>query len=216
MPITASSEPAPGRSRRASSPSRSSWSRWCLTPPASRSTSTTPCSTVTVRRQGAGSWRDAVRSTRKRVVFARGLNLVVLTVGLQPRWGGMTISIPVNLRLHRKDGPTMLALAAEMMAELCSSFPSTRFVLCGDGAYATLAGNHLAHTAVVSRMRRDAALYEAPPSRTNRRGRPRKKGARLGTPVQLARAATSWQEVELDWRGHEVTKLLWSRDRAFS
>ncbi len=162
--------------------------------------------------EGAGSWRDAVRSTRKRVVFARGLNLVVLTVGLQPRWGGMTISIPVNLRLHRKGEPTMPALAAEMMAELAGWFPSTRFVLCADGAYATLAGNHLERTAVVSRMRRDAALYEAPPSRTNRRGRPRKKGARLGTPVQLARAATSWQEVELDWRGHEVTKLLWSRD----
>ena len=153
-----------------------------------------------------------MRSTRKRVVFARGLNLVVLTVGLQPRWGGMTISIPVNLRLHRKGEPTMPALAAEMMAELAGWFPSTRFVLCADGAYATLAGNHLERTAVVSRMRRDAALYEAPPSRTNRRGRPRKKGARFGTPVQLARAATSWQEVELDWRGHEVTKLLWSRD----
>ncbi len=145
-------------------------------------------------------------------MFARGLNLVVLTVGLQPRWGGMTISIPVNLRLHRKDGPTMLALAAEMMAELCSSFPSTRFVLCGDGAYVTLASNHLERTEVVSHMRRDAALYEAPPSRTNRRGRPRKKGARLDAAVQLAKAATSWQEVELDWRGHKVTKLLWSRD----
>ena len=31
--------------------------------------------------EGAGSWRDAVRSTRKRVVYARGLNLVVLSCG---------------------------------------------------------------------------------------------------------------------------------------
>ncbi len=126
----------------------------------------TPCSTERPEGGGSRSWRDALRSTRKRVGVARGLNLVVLTVGLQLRLPGMTISIPVNLRLHRKDGPTMLALAAEMMAELAGWFPSTRFVLCGDGAYATLAGNHLAHTAVVSRMRRDAALYEAPPSRT--------------------------------------------------
>ncbi|MHB8288254.1 MAG: transposase [Acidimicrobiales bacterium] len=118
------------------------------------------------------------------------------------------ISIPVNLRLHRKDGPTKLSLAAEMISELCSWFPSTRFVLCGNGAHVTLAGNHLARTAVVSRMRRDPALYEAPPSRTNRRGRPRKKGARLDTPVQLAKAATSYQVVELDWRGDKVTKLL--------
>ncbi len=116
--------------------------------------------------EGAGSWRDALRSTRKRVVFARGLNLVVLTVGLQLRLPGMTISIPVNLRLHRKDGPTMLALAAEMSTELAGWFSSTRFVLCGDGAYVTLASNHLERTEVVSHMRRDAALYEAPPSRT--------------------------------------------------
>ncbi len=65
--------------------------------------------------EGAGSWRDALRSTRKRVGVPRGLNLVGLTVGLQLRLPGMTISIPVNLRLHRKDGPTMLALAAEMI-----------------------------------------------------------------------------------------------------
>ena len=172
----------------------------------------TPCSTEWPEGGGSRSSRDALRSTRKRVGVARGLNLVVLTAGLQLRLPGMTISIPVNLRLHRKDGPTMPVLAAKMMAELASWFPSTRFVLCGDGAYVTLAGNHLERTAVVSRMRRDAALYEAPPSRTNRRGRPRKKGARLDAAVQLAKAATSWQEVELDWRGHKVTKLLWSRD----
>ena len=207
MPITASSGPAPGRSRPASLHSRSSWSRWYLTHLVSRSTSMTPCSTEWPEGGGSRSSRDALRSTRKRVGVARGLNLVVLTVGLQLRLPGMTISIPVNLRLHRKDGPTMLALAAEMMAELASWFPSTRFVLCGDGAYATLAGNHLAHTAVVSRMRRDAALYEAPPSRTNRRGRP-KKGVCIDAAVQLAKAATSCQVVELDWRGHKVTKLL--------
>lgn len=161
---------------------------------------------------GAGSWRDAVRSTRKRVVFARGLNLVVLCVRVTAPWGGIPIAIPVNIRLHRKDGLTMPVLAREMMTELAVWLPEACFVLCADGAYATVAGDHLERTAVVSRMRRDAALYELAPPRTGKRGRPRKRGARLPTPVKLARAATGFTEVELDWRGRRVKKLLWSRD----
>lgn len=37
---------------------------------------------------GAGWWRDAVRSTQKNIVYAWGLNLVVLTLQIQPFWGG--------------------------------------------------------------------------------------------------------------------------------
>jgi hypothetical protein len=124
----------------------------------------------------------------------------------------MEISVPVNVRLHRKDGPTMPALAAEMMAELAAWLPERSFVVCADGAYATLAGEHLERTAVVSRMRRDAAIYEAAPARTGKAGRPRKRGARLPTPAKLAKAARRWKEVELDWRGRKVTKLIWTRD----
>ena len=162
--------------------------------------------------EGAGSCRDAVRSTKKRVVYARGLNLVVLCVKVTAPWGGMPIAIPVNVRLHRKNGPTMPELAREMMADLATWLPERSFVLCGDGAYATLAGDHLERTTVVSRMRRDAALYEAPPPRTGKAGRPRKRGARLPSPAKLARTATGFVEVELDWRGRRVTKLIWTRD----
>jgi hypothetical protein len=159
----------------------------------------------------AGSWGDAVRSTRKRVVYARGLNLVVLCVRVTAPWGGMPIAIPVNVALHRKNGPAMPELAREMMAELATWLPETSFVLCGDGAYATLAGDHLERTVVVSRMRRDAALYEAAPPRTGKAGRPRKRGARLPTPAKLARAATGFTEVELNWRGRRATKLTWTK-----
>lgn len=162
--------------------------------------------------EGAGSWRDAVRSTRKRVVYARGLNLVVLCVRVRPPWGGMEISVPVNVRLHRKNGPTMPELAKQMMAELARWLPDRSFVLCADGAYATLAGSHLGRSVVVSRMRRDAALYEAPPQKTGRPGRPRKRGARLPTPSALAKAAKGWKEANLDWRGRRVTKLVWTKD----
>lgn len=162
--------------------------------------------------EGAGSFRDAVRSTHKRVVFARGLNLVVVAIRVTPPWGGQPIAIPVGVALHRKGGATTTELARQLMAGLAERLPERRFALCADGAYATLSGDHLARTQVVSRMRRDAALFGPPPPRTGKRGRPRRKGERLGTPVELAKAATGWKTVELDWRGATVTKQLWSRD----
>ncbi len=51
---------------------------------------------------GAGWWRDAVRSTKKSIVYAYGLNLVVLTLQIQPPWGGEPLGLPINMRLHRK------------------------------------------------------------------------------------------------------------------
>src|SRR5665809_144117 len=38
--------------------------------------------------EGAGTFRDAVRSTRARVVHAWGRNLVIITLRVTPPWGG--------------------------------------------------------------------------------------------------------------------------------
>ena len=54
--------------------------------------------------EGAGIFRDAVRSPVRRVVYALGLNLVVVTLRVQPHWGGTPIGVPVNARLHKKEG----------------------------------------------------------------------------------------------------------------
>ena len=89
--------------------------------------------------------------------------------------------------------------------------PERHFVLCADGAYASLAGAGLPRTTVVSRMRRDAALYGPPPARTGKKGRPRPRGARLPNPAQLAARARKWGTVEVPWRGRTITRLIWSR-----
>ena len=65
---------------------------------------------------GAGTFRDAVRSTRHKVVYATGLNLVVVTLRVTPPWGGMPTGVPVGVRLHRKGGPRTTELAAEILA----------------------------------------------------------------------------------------------------
>ena len=163
--------------------------------------------------EGAGLYRDAVRSFGKRVVLARGLNVLAVTLQVRPPWGGEPLGLPIASRLYRKCGPTRLVLAKQMIEEIADMLPGYRFELVCDGAYAGLAGDELPRTTVISRMRRDAALFElAPQRRRGRPGRPRTKGARLPVPEQLARRArTGWVERELEMRGKKKSRLLWCK-----
>lgn len=167
------------------------------------------------RVDGAGVFRDAVRSTTRRIVYASGLNLVVVTLRVRAPWGGCPIGVPVTVRLHRKADPTTtVAHAAAMIRELAGWLPERSFELCADGAYASLAGAELPRAHLTSRMRRDAALYEPAPPRTGRRGRPRTKGDRLPTPPQLAGQTRpqDWQRISIDVRGRAVERLVHVRD----
>lgn len=161
---------------------------------------------------GAGTWRDAVRSTQKHIVYAWGLNLVVLTLQLQPSWGGEPLGLPINIRLHRKNSPSLIELAEQMIDEVGQWFPARRFRVVADGFYATLAGKSLGTTTIVSRMRRDANLYDLPPKRRKkRRGRPRTRGQRLAKPETMANHAKHWKTVTFRQRDKTVTRLVYTR-----
>ena len=162
---------------------------------------------------GAGIFRDAVRSLARSVVYALGLNLVVLTLRIRPPWGGEPLGLPIHVRLYRKGGPSHLDLGEAMLRELAGWLPSRTFALACDGAYASLAGRALPRTHVTSRIRKDAALYEMPPPRRKgQRGRPRKKDTRLPSPEQMARQSrTGWVRAAVDERGKVVERLLLSR-----
>ena len=134
---------------------------------------------------GAGWWRDAVRSTGTKVVHAWGLNLVVLTLRVTPPWGGEPIGLPINLRLHRKNRSTLIELAEAMLRDLNRWFPERRFRACADGFYASLAGKRIPRMHLVSRMRRDAAIYDLPrPKPKGKKGPHPKKGPRLSPPSE--------------------------------
>ncbi|MGC8470651.1 MAG: transposase, partial [Acetobacteraceae bacterium] len=163
---------------------------------------------------GAGTFRDAVQSTRNKVVYAWGLNVVLLTLPVHAPWGGEPLGLPINMRIHRKrSGKTTLDLVAEMIKELVEWFPDREFHLCGDGAYAPLAGRKLPRTHVTSRLRRDAALYELPaPRRKGQRGRPAKKGRRLPPLAEIANALApeEWTLTPVEVRGTVRQLLLYT------
>lgn len=164
--------------------------------------------------EDAAWWRDAVASTGQRVVHAFGLNLVVLTLRVKAPWGGEPLGLPVNMRLHRKGGKSLLDLAAEAVVETASWFPMREFDLCADGFYSSLAGYCLEGVFFTSRMRRDAALFNLPPQRKKgQRGRPRKRGERLLCPGEMASSYDGWwKRVKVDERGKDRERLVFTRD----
>ena len=162
--------------------------------------------------EGAGYWRDAVRSTRKHIVYAWGLNLVVLTLQIQPPWGGEPLGLPINMRLHRKNGPTLIELAVEMINEVKQWFPERLFRIIGDGFYATLSGKTLQKVTIISRIRRDANLYELPPKRRKKkRGRPRTRGKKLAKPKKMASHIQNWRIITFRQRGNTLKRLVYTR-----
>ncbi len=133
---------------------------------------------------GAGSFRDPVRSTAKHVAFTWGLNVVLLCLTVRFPRIPQPIAIPVHLCIYRKGGPTRLQLAQAMLKDLADWLPDHfAFLITADGAYASLAGSRWPRSHFCSRIRSDAAIYDLPPPRhPGQRGRPRKKGPRLPTP----------------------------------
>jgi len=160
---------------------------------------------------GAGYWRDAVRSTKKSTVYAWGLNLVVLTLQVQPPWGGEPLGLPINMRLHRKKQKTLIELAVEMIQQVCEWLPQRAIRVVGDGFYATLAGKPLPNVKIISRIRRDAKLYHLPPKRrAKRRGRPRTKGKELPKLEKMAAHIQNWKTVMFSRRGAMVERLVYT------
>jgi hypothetical protein len=172
---------------------------------------------------GAGYFHDAVTSDAvAHKVTAWGLNVVVLALRVPSPWGGEPLALPVMVCLHRKrkeeqregeEELSLIELAAWMVFRLIEWLPNHRFRLVADGAYASLLRYQFPRTAVITRIRRDAALFDLAPPRTGRRGRPRTKGARLATPLGLAAtlADADWATVQVCVRGQMVERNLWSR-----
>lgn len=162
--------------------------------------------------QGAGYFRDAVRSTVKQVVYCWGLNLVVLSLRVKTPWG-RELGLPINMRMYRKQGSaSLIDLAETMIRELADWFPGRRFRACADGFYAPLAGRGFPRTELISRIRCDAAIYDLPPKKKKgQRGPKPKKGPRLPTAQQLARQVRSWKRLKTIERGKVKYRLVYTQ-----
>src|SRR5713226_6974599 len=107
-----------------------------------------------------------------------------------------------------RDRRTKLELLREQVGLVAGWAPARRFYLAVDSAYAgrALLEQRPPNVEVVSRLRLDAALWApAPKRRPGQKGRPRRRGARLPTPQQVAARCRHWQALPVTIYGRTVT-----------
>lgn len=149
------------------------------------------------RRKEGKAQRQRVRKTDQTVVDGK-----LKRGATKPETG----AIPRSCR------PTKCDLGAEMILKVARRFPKLEFLVSADHLYS---GKSVLHAVlsevdnvhIVSRGRKDAALYEMPPARQpGQMGRPRVKGERLLSPLAWAEAhPEAFRTQTLLLYGREVT-----------
>jgi hypothetical protein len=169
---------------------------------------------------GLGWFRDAVASTKKRVATASGHNWVVVAVAVcLPFTNAPILALPLLARLHRggQAQRSCPQLARDLLTEVLTWFPTHRFTLVGDGAYAakTLLTDLEERVTFVGRLRGDAALYDprVPAAKPGQRGRKAKKGPRLPSPKEAAAKADRKRVPHGPWCWQEVLVTAYGRRR---
>jgi hypothetical protein len=149
-------------------------------------------------------------SARGRDGIGRGNCFVIAGLVVTVPFTDRRVLLPVLFRLHRpKTGASKPAQARELIDLLVAAFPGREVHVVADAAYRGPAWQKLpAGVTFTTRLASNAVLYAPAPPRTGRRGRPALKGAKLGTPADLAAAATAsggWSTVSVRRYGRRAT-----------
>jgi len=136
--------------------------------------------------------------------LGRGNRWVIVGIVVALPFCSRPVCLPVLFRLWAGKGTTSpVQLAAELISLLANEFSDRIIHAVGDAAYH---GRALLITGstFTTRLPANAVLYAPAPPRTGRRGRPRLKGHRLGTPAEIAANAT-WRTVTVSCYGDTGT-----------
>ena len=172
----------------------------------------------------AGWFKDASAAgpATKGTVIHWAHNWIVGAITLRlPRWKMIRWVLPAVFALYRKPADcnrnhpfaTRQVLAARMVCQVSQALPGVQIRVAADGAYATrgMVMGLPKGVSLVSRIRRDAAIYALPPTRRpkGKRGARPKKGKRLPTPRQIAaRRSQGWETITLQRQGRQVQRQV--------
>lgn len=163
---------------------------------------------------GKGCHRDPVRSTHSFTAYRWGHRWIVLAILVKFPFATRLWALPVLVALYRPEKwnrqhhrrhKTPCALMRQLLAVLIRWFPKRKFVFAGDGGFGThelarFAHRHRRQLTLVSRFYPDANLYDPPPARMRKAGRPRKKGAKRPSPAQGV-ARSKQRHLTVAWYG---------------
>lgn len=165
---------------------------------------------------GKGCHRDAVRSTHSYTAFRWGHKWIVVAVLVRFPFAVRPWAMPILVSLyrppswskeHHRKHRTPPEITVLLMAVLMRWFPERKFILVGDGGFAShnlasLTGRYGGRLSLVSRFHGDANLYEPPPVRsvTHKAGRPKVRGRRQPHPESVVKR-TKRQTLKVKWYG---------------
>ncbi len=154
----------------------------------------------------AGRFYDALRIREEKDPTSRGLRWLSAMVLVEVPFAGRIWGLPVLTALtpskawsdgHNRRHRTVTEWARLLLLTLRRWLPKRAIVAVMDGEFAALDLLHALRPsmAVITRMRKDARLFD-PPSEEGKRGRPARKGARQPLlSARIADPATRWQRV---------------------
>ncbi len=162
-----------------------------------------------------GCYRDAVRSSQKKVIHCFGLKWISMMLIVPVPWATRLWALPFLTVLapskacnnaEGKRHKTTVDWTCQMIIQIRRWFPKRAMVLVGDGAYAavTLAircAGFDVPVALVTRFRLDACLYDPPPpEQPGKRGPKPKKGKRQRSLLERSKDdSTEWTPIDIVW-----------------
>jgi hypothetical protein len=170
-------------------------------------------------------YRDAARSSKECFQKTSGLRWMSLALLVPVRWAGRVWALPFLTALcpSERYGPyvqrgrrhkPLVERARGLVGQLRRWLPDRTLIVVADGGYAALeflawCARQARPVTVLTRLRLDAALYEAPPvRRPGQNGRPRLKGQRLPPLSQrLHDATTAWEPKRVTWYGGRARRV---------
>ena len=168
---------------------------------------------------GAAWHHDGAAKGPKPIGF--GNCWVVAGIVVQLSFLSRPVCLPVLARLWRPRHTGKIAYARELAELIAARYPDRTVHVVGDAAYV---GERLrdidGRITWTSRLKVTSVLHQLPPPRTGRSGRPRTRGARLGTPADVAALAATtntWRDTRVRRYGRtdavQITErvCLWAR-----
>lgn len=164
---------------------------------------------------GKSRHRDPVRSSKSYTAHRYGHKWIVAAVLVRLPLTSRDWALPVLVDLYRSPAidkaegrrhRTPVQLMERMLRVLLRWFPDREIVFTGDGSFGThelarFAAAQDGHLSLVSRFFPDANLYEPPPPKSKKAGRPRCKGKKLASPQEVVAATRKRRRVRVAWYG---------------
>ena len=164
--------------------------------------------------KGRAIYRDPVRSSKGHFVKVSGLRWLSAMLLVRVPWAGRIMALPFftalapSERFYTDQGrqpQSVVDRARQLALQICRWLPNRNIVFVLDGAFAAFGFLDAVrrHACIVTRLRLDAALFDFPPAKPKRRGRPPSRGKpQKKLEVLLKDRKVRWQRYRVSfWYG---------------